>query len=420
MNSQSSSRNVLLLVGGQGISAIGNWVLAAALPVWVYQLTGSASILGAMVVAETVPTLLLGPLAGVLVDRWNRQYVLIIGNLLRAIAVLILLVVRSPEQIPIIFVVAFFNALVAAFTAPAQEALLPSLVSEDKLMQVNSLLTTAVTGAQFVGPALGGALITLAGPQVTFVLDSASFLVMGIAAAALRVHSKPIGAEEKVQGRNGPNGILHALLDGLRLIRTSIVLSGILLTWSLLMIAAGVVQAVLVPFVQDVLNGTDATYGYLLSIQGAGLIVGGVITMTVGHRLQPLRVFQVGLLLFAVTFVLLSAANLFWARVLIFGVGVAMAIVGVTEMTIFQQETPEPYRGRVLALDNFVAAFMLLAGAGTAGVLADLLGARLVFAGAAWLSVGAALLAFWVFRPERVAAKDTSSKANEVLIPVEE
>ncbi len=132
-------RNFSLLWFGQLLSLVGDWVLLVALPFYVYDLTGSALLTGVMWMVESLPRLLLGSLAGVFVDRWDRRRTMIVADLTRALILLPLLLVHSHEWLWVIYVVAFLESVISQFFAPAKGAIIPRLVSEKDLMAANSL-----------------------------------------------------------------------------------------------------------------------------------------------------------------------------------------------------------------------------------------------------------------------------------------
>src|SRR5207248_2834049 len=132
-------RNFVLLWLGGLISLIGDWVLIVGLPIYVYLLTHSVLALGITLLVSTIPNIVLGSIAGVFVDRWDRKRTMVITNLLLALALLPLLLVRTADRVWIVYLVAFVEACLEQFFSPAQNALLPALVEEAHLVQANSL-----------------------------------------------------------------------------------------------------------------------------------------------------------------------------------------------------------------------------------------------------------------------------------------
>ncbi|HLZ09365.1 MAG TPA: MFS transporter, partial [Chloroflexota bacterium] len=152
----------LLFLGGL-VSSLGDWFLFIALPFYVYTLTGSALATGGTFIAESLPSILFGSVAGVFVDRWDRRRTMIVADLLRAVLLLGLLVVRSPETVWVVFAVSFTQSTIGQFFGPAKNALIPHVVGEEDLLAANSLSSTGSQLTMLIGPALGGGVLALFG-----------------------------------------------------------------------------------------------------------------------------------------------------------------------------------------------------------------------------------------------------------------
>lgn len=170
-------RNYALLWSSQLISQLGNWALFAALPFFVFQLTGSVLATGIMFIVEVIPPILLGSVAGVFVDRWDRKWTMIGANVVRGLLLLLLLAFRSAEQVWVVYVVAFFVSTANLFFGPANNALLPQLVGKDELVTANSLDALGENVARILGPAIGGALLATVGLGAVALIDVGSYLV---------------------------------------------------------------------------------------------------------------------------------------------------------------------------------------------------------------------------------------------------
>src|SRR5215216_5638827 len=172
-------RNFALLWFAGLISMIGDWMLFIALPIYTYNLTHSSLATGIMFMVGTLPRVLLGSVAGVFVDRWDRQRTMVIADFSRAVLILLLLLVRSSEWIWIVYVVAFLESVISQFFGPAENALLPELVDESDLVPANSLNALNNNLARLGGPALGGLLLGSFGFHNVVLIDSLSFLISG-------------------------------------------------------------------------------------------------------------------------------------------------------------------------------------------------------------------------------------------------
>jgi MFS family permease len=184
----------LLWVGGF-VSLAGDWMLHAALPFFVYERTGSTVATAAMIVAELAPGVLVGSLAGVYVDRWNRKWVLVNAGLVQAAAVSFLLLVAGGGAIWLVYAVAAAASCAAAFTEPAEGALLPELVESDELIAANALAALNNRLARIAGLAAGGVLFGAFGLSVVVMVDVASFLAGALLIALVKAPHRERPAE---------------------------------------------------------------------------------------------------------------------------------------------------------------------------------------------------------------------------------
>ena len=178
-------RDFALLWFGGLISIMGDWVLGVALPFFVYQVSGSTIATAVMVAMELLPRLLFGSVAGVFVDRWDRRKVMVITSISQGLVILPLFLVHSGESLWIVYGVTFIQVTLAMFFGPAENALLPLLVPEDKLIQANSLNAMNNNFARLIGPPLGGGILALWGLTGVVLVDSITFVIAGLMILAI-------------------------------------------------------------------------------------------------------------------------------------------------------------------------------------------------------------------------------------------
>jgi MFS family permease len=372
-------RNVALLWFGGVISAIGDWVLNIGLPIYILILTHSVLATGAILIAVQIPSLLLGPVAGVFVDRWNRQRIMIVGNALSAFWLLPLLFVTSGDRIWIVYIVAFVESSIEQFFRPAENALLPNLVSEDYLVAANSLNSLGSNIARLVGPAIGGVIAGLVGlPGIVFV-DAASFIAAGLLIALIIV--KPGQAQtpqEKTPG-SAWGAFWREWLDGLHQVRRERVLAVIFTFQAITSLGEGVFGVLIIVFVNRVLQGGAAQLGWLMSGQAVGALIGSVLVGWLGSRVLVPR--WIGLCTVAfglIDLVIFNSPAFFPVFLLTLALFVLVGIPGIaafTGITALQQTaTPDAYRGRVSSALFTTGALLGLIGTTIAGALGDHLG----------------------------------------------
>lgn len=187
------NRNFFLIWSGQLISQLGDKFYAIALAWWVLGKTHSPFIMGLLMAASVLPGLILGPVAGGFIDRWNRKVILVITDLLRCGLVLIITLLSfwGTLQIWHIFSVAVIISLASAFYNPTIAAVLPQLVSKNDLSSANSLSQLIAGITTVLGPITGAAAIAFTGYTNVFLFNSVSFCLSGILAGLVRVSLKP-------------------------------------------------------------------------------------------------------------------------------------------------------------------------------------------------------------------------------------
>ena len=380
------NRNYKLLWISRTISILGDWMLDVTLPVWIYNLTGSVALLSVVLAVSTLPSVLLSPVIGALIDRWHRQKVLIATNILLGISTLALLMVESQSQTWIIIAVAVVNGIVSAFLLPTQDALLPEVVGEEQRQRANSLMVLSLQSMRFVGPALAGLLIATVGVKGAITTDVITFGVALLCSVVMRVERRAVPIEK--------TNLLSEAQAGLKTVFTHPALNTLISVWTIMMIAGGLISTTLVVFLQDTLGVPDAYYGYTLAAQGAGMFVGGILMMTVLQKVNPIKTFTTGLVLFALLLLAMAnSTNIILTFFIVVVMGTQMAFVAISDLTLIQYATHEDQRGRVMALNNTLMSVGTLIGIGLAGVLINLLDARTVFNIAAVLACVSAVIA---------------------------
>ena len=199
-------RDLRLVLTAGVVSMTGDWMLTVGLAFHVYVLTGSTLASAGMLLAAFAPQILLGSLAGVFVDRWDRKRTMIVTNVLLAVGLVPLLFVHSADHVWIVYVVMVWEGAVEQFFGPAEQALLPSLVPDDRLLTANALVGQSRDVARLVGSALGGVAVAAGGLTALALLDAASFvlaaLLVGLVRAPGRV-ARPVERRRRPRPSRG-------------------------------------------------------------------------------------------------------------------------------------------------------------------------------------------------------------------------
>jgi MFS family permease len=376
-------------------SGIGTWLALVALQVDVYDRTHSGWWVGALLIANLLPSIFLGLLFGPLVDRLSRKGLMIGSDLGRLLVFCVLPFAGSATAIVALSVVAGVGN---AFFRPAVLAGVPNLVSDEELPDANAILQLVEWGSTALGPLVGGALAAASGPHLAYWVNAVTFgvsavFVAGIPARLLQ-SERPIG-----------RGHWSDLREGFQTVLRSPPLYTVLVAWTIAMIALASVNLAEIFLAKQTLGSGDFGFGLLWSASGIGLVVGALAANTVVRRFGIRTVYPRALLLWALGTAGAAAAPDIW----IAAVAMAVAAVGngvgvVVNITLVQRGAADQVRGRALAAIMSVNYTMMLVVFLATGPAIDALGARAVYSIAAGsLVVAAAFAARLLPREEALA-----------------
>jgi predicted MFS family arabinose efflux permease len=411
------NKGFVLLWCGQFLSFLGDWALRTMLLIWVYQLTRSGIAVSVVGVAEAMPLLVLAPLAGVFVDRWHRAYTMAGAVLARAVLVLPLLTVTTRADFGVILGVTVLANCASQFFMPAASAAVPVVVKQEQVGQANSLLSLGSGGITVIAPGAAALLFAGAGPHGAVGALAALYVL-----ATLVLLFVPAG--RSVGKGQEPPSVLREMRAGLRYVRRSSLLVALLAMAFVAMLGVGALSVLDVVFVTRALHLRSETVGLLLTVNGVGILTGGIVLSLLSARLTrsyhwllggACIVVGLGYVAYALAPTLLAAA------IVLFVVGLALPPLSVSAMTMVQLVTEDAFMGRVMSLLNTSMAVATLASLACGGVLTDLFGVRQVIAGGAVLLTAAGLLSLLLIRttPTRQRGLAEDAAATPVPAPVD-
>ena len=364
-------RNYRLFYSGQSLSLIGTWITRIATSWLVYRLTGSAFLLGLVGFCGQIPTLLLTPIAGVIVDRRNRHRMLVVTQILSLLQSAALAALAFPGRltVPWILGLQVAQGIINAFDTPARQSFVVEMIdNRDDLGNAIALNSTMVNGARIIGPSIGGALIALFGEPWCFTIDAISYIAVLASLFAMRLTPAP---PRPTRGR-----MIDDLTQGVRYVtgfppvRTLLLLLAIVSTM-------GMPYTVLMPAIATgVLHGGAHTLGFLMTASGVGAVVGALYLASRSTVLGLGRVITIATFIFGGSLVAFALSRSLVVSLLILPfVGGGMMIETASTNTILQTLVSEEMRGRVMSF--YTMAFL-----GTAPIGSLLAGALAARAGA--------------------------------------
>lgn len=386
------NRNFVLLWVGQAISFFGDRIHQVALGVLVAgRGPGSEIEVGLTFAATAVPNVLLGSLAGALVDRWDRKRTMVASDILRAALVLLVpLVIEA--SILFVYLIAFLVATVSLLFRPAKTAVLPLVVREDELVTANSASTVSETGADLIGYPLAGVIVAaLSGVIGTaFVLDAGTYIISALLIGLMVV---PAGHEREVAV--APMSVWSDIVEGWRFLRRQSELFANTLVSMVAQLVVGAEVVISILYAKDVLDPSrlayPQNYAFLMAAVGAGSVVGGVVIGAVASRFRkgPMIIAGyagIGLAMMGLGFV----TDVIAALLLYFVIGAMNMLFLIPSITLFQERTPQRLMGRVVSTRQSLVFGSIAASMALSGWLAAIVGPSAVFvmAGAACALAG--------------------------------
>ncbi|MDT0183346.1 MFS transporter [Microbacterium sp. ARD31] len=376
------------LFAGLSTSMLGDSIMLLVLSIWVKTLTGSSAMAGFTFFFMCIPAIF-APLVGVWIDRIRRKPMLVWGNLLSAVAVLPLLLVRDAGDVWIIWTVAGLYGVSFVVLPAGLNGLLKELMPEELLVDANSSIQTVKESYRLFGPLLGAALFAWLGGWAVALVDAASFLLAAAVISTIRVEEDAPEHEESAYWSQLTEGLRHLVHDR--------VLGNLLIGFGLSMLVLGFTESAIFALTDHF--GKAATYvSVLVSVQGIGAVVGGVLSARCVRRLGEVATSTLGLVLLGVSALGMAAPpSIAGVLVSIVLFGASLPLLVVAYMTILQRRTPQRLMGRVSTAAEVVMTVPSAISLAFGAVLVTLLDWRWIFLviGLATLA-GAGHVAFWL------------------------
>jgi len=364
-------RNFRLFFFGQSISVIGTWMTRLATTWLVYHLTHSALLLGIVSFAGQIVSFLLGPFAGVWVERLERRKLLVWTQAFAAVQSLALAALTLAHVITLWEIIALtaLQGVINAFDMPARQSFLVQMVEDrNDLSNAIAINSSMANGARLIGPAIAGLVIAAFGEGGCFLIDGLSYLA--VIASLLLMHIKLLNT------RRSKANMFEQMLEGWDYIRSFRPIRTILLLFSFISLMGYSWSVVLPIFAAQVLHGGATTLGWLMGAAGIGALV-SALSLAVRKSVVGLtRMLQIAIAMLGGALILFGLSHTLWlSLVLIAFVGFGMLQAASVSNTIIQSLVPEDKRAR--AMSYYTMAFFGSAPFGSllAGTLADRIGA---------------------------------------------
>jgi DHA3 family macrolide efflux protein-like MFS transporter len=377
-------RDFTLLWLAQLVSTAGSALTDLAAGIFVWRATGSALAVALTLIVTTIPTLVVGLLAGVYVDRHDRQRIMIVGCLVQAVIVGLIAFVIGFEAIALggLYVLLLANAGIKQFFDPAHDSLIPEIATDEELAAANSFLSIASFGSNAIGFALAGLLAGTAGLTWAFVLDAASFVFAAGCIALMSHIALPKPDDEATVGV-----IVENLTSGLYAVFHTPIIRSLLFVGAFSFFSIGLWNVLLLPFTLKVLGATEFQYGVQEGLTSVGFVIGSFFMARFARVLPEQAWLFIG-------FAVMGVTNILYGLSTQIVIAIALAMIGgffnspsaISRNVLLQRNAPRELRGRIFSAYYVMRGVISLIGMAAAG-LADTLDVRLMI-----ISTGVILL----------------------------
>ena len=372
------NRNFTLMWIGQLISTAGTALSSLAASILVYRQTGSALSVGLMLMATALPSIVVGLVAGVFVDRYDRKRIMIAADVLRALIVFVI-----PFLVPVNILWLYFGIMlisaIGQFYDPAHESILPEVASEEELAAANSLMAISSFGSTAIGFAASGLIASRMPIEWAFYLDAASFLLSGLCILLIRIN--PIEITEATSVKL----VVQNLKIGLKHLFNTPLLRSLFFISIPVLIGFGLSNSLLLPFAERALQATEFEYGLQEALTSIGFVIASLLMVGLADRLREGQWMAIGFFGMAIAGMAYSLTSSVPVAILIVTIsGFLNAPAAISRRLVIQRNTPREMRGRVNSAFFVSRDVLFLIGMAAAG-LADLIDIRVMYFSSALL-----------------------------------
>lgn len=376
------NRNFFLLWQGQLVSVFGDALYSMALGFWVLQETGSTTIMGSIMALVTIPRIIIGPVAGVIVDRYDRKKLIILGDLIRGIGMLVvaILSLNGLLKIWMVMLMGILLGICSSFFNPSIQSVLPEIVPNDKLVKANSSYQMATTGADIVGLSIGGFLYTLIGAPLMFLINSISYLFSAFTEGFIKI--------PKIERKNLNITFKEDFMEGIKFILTFKGLVRSLIMAFFINFLFGMIRVLIIPWFLSNPSLGMTKYGILNGFQSFGFLIGTFVLSFINIKSNhKYNVYIFSIITFVSLIGFAAFINNFIIIIVCFTIAFGfMFVFNTLANSTIMELTPSDKRGKVFATIGTLAMAISPIGNFVGGVLGEFMNPRSIIIGSTIIS----------------------------------
>ncbi|HFU7080252.1 TPA: MFS transporter [Bacillus cereus] len=365
----------LLLLSGVGIANLGAWIYLIALNVLIYNMGGSALAVAALYVIKPLATLFTNAWSGSMIDRLNKRKLMIHLDIYRALFIAILPLLPS---LWIVYVFVFFISMASAIYEPTAMTYMTKLIPVEQRQRFNSLRSLIGSGAFLIGPAIAGVLLIASTPEIAIYINAIAFLLSGFITLLLP------NLDKKEASDTTSNTLSLTVLKKdwntvINFSRKHVYVVCVYFLFQSMFVLATATDSLELSFAKEVLLLTDSEYGFLVSIAGAGFILGAITNTILSKKLAPSLLIGIGSLFIAIGYLIYAFSNVFLiAAIGFFILSFSMVYANTGFYTFYQNNIPVHMMGRIGSIYGLVIAIVTIFVTILSGVATQFISIQLV------------------------------------------
>lgn len=368
------NKNFLLLWQGQLVSAIGDVFYEIALGFWVFNTTGSSALMGTLMATSLIPRILISPFAGVLVDRMDRKWIIVLMDFIRGLFVLLIAILayKGMLEIWMVFGVAIILGTCASFFNPSVSSSIPDIIPKEKIVKGNSIFSMIYTGSGIIGNAGGGVIFAILGAPIMFLINGISYIFSAFTEMFIYIPKIPQEIEKK--------NFWQDMKEGFGYVKNTPGMKLIFINAAFLNFFFATGFVLMIPFFKSNPHLGEKAYGYTMAVMTGGMFTGflfmSIVNISDNKRLLFFTISAIIFGLFSVLFPLMN--SLYLILIIILVVGITNAFINNIINSILSVMVPQNKRGKIFSLIGTISMALSPLGMAFGGILGEIIPYRTV------------------------------------------
>ncbi|WP_164669819.1 MFS transporter [Virgibacillus doumboii] len=380
-----------ILLFGIGLSNVGDWIYLIALNLIVLDMTGSPPAVAALYILKPLATLATNSWAGSLIDRLNKRNLMIFLDIFRAIFIAFL---PAFSSLSFIYLLAFFINMASSMFEPASMTYITKLIPAGQRKRFNSLRSLIDSGGFLIGPAIAGMLFIIGTPIFAIYMNAIALFLSGIITMFMPNLEKNITIQQERLSMTLLKKDWHAVV---RFSRQHGYIMMIYFLFSFMMVMATAIDSLEAAFAKEVLQLSDGKYGFLVSIAGAGIVVGAVINAVFVKKISTATLIGAGSIFVSVGYIVYAfSSGFFIAAIGFFVLSFSLAFANTGYYTFYQNNIPVDVMGRIGSTYGFIEAVLIIVMTSIMGIAAQLISIQTVVIAGTLIMLGVTGALFFV------------------------